>query len=344
MFGGPAMNQAPWRSIGGVPLEHPFTLAALSGYSDVGMRVVCRSLGACLTRHEVILDKLVIDGGHGARGGRHLDPGDHPVAIQLMGNDPDTMAGAAAEMVTEGYDLVDINFGCPVKKVLGRCRGGYLLSEPELAVEIVTAVRAAVDVPVMVKMRRGLDDTPLSEDRFWAILEGAVGAGIAAVAVHGRTVEQKYEGFARWEIIGRVKKRYPELIVFGSGDLFTADDCLRMLEETGIDGVTIARGAIENPWIFRECLARWRGEPAPPPPSLAEQGELMDRQYTYCIAQYGAERASRQMRKFGIKRAGLHPEADAIRGEFINLSNPHDWLRIRERYFPMAAASASTVA
>lgn len=320
-------------NIRGIPLASPFTLAALSGYSDMGMRVVCRSLGACLTRNEVLLDQFIMDDGRGARSGKHLDPEDRPIAAQLMGNDPERMGQAAARMVSFGYDLVDINFGCPVKKVLGRCRGGFLLSEPATAIEMVERVLDAVDVPVTVKMRRAMDDTPESTDAFWQILDKAVDLGIAGVTVHGRTVLQRYEGPATWDILGEVKRRYPNLLLFGSGDLFTAEDCMRMIETTGCDGVTIARGAIENPWIFRECLALWRGEPKPPPPSVEEQAALIDRQLSLCAQQYGPERATRQMRKFGIKQAHLHPCRDEVHQAFIRLCTPEEWREVRRKYY-----------
>jgi tRNA-dihydrouridine synthase B len=321
-------------SLGGVPLAHPFTLAALSGYSDLGLRVVCRQLGASLTRNEVVLDTFVLEAGRQAgRGGRALDDEDHPVCAQLMGSEPGPMAAAAQRMVSYGYDVVDINFGCPVKKVLGRCRGGFLLGDPATALEMVKQVRDAVAVPVTVKMRLGTDETPAAEDAFWRILDGAVALGIAAVAVHGRTVKQNYEGVARWERLRAIKARHPALPVFGSGDLFTAEDCLRMLTETGIEGVTIARGAIANPWIFRECLALFRGEPLPPPPTLAEQGELMDRQYQLAIRQYGPDKASRQMRKFGIKRAPLHPRAAEVHQVFVKLNSPEEWHAARQRLY-----------
>jgi tRNA-dihydrouridine synthase B len=155
------------KKLGSVSLESPFTLAALSGYSDLGMRVTCRSLGACLTRNEVVLDKFVLEARKGARSGRHLHDEDHPVAAQLLGNDPETLGQAAALMESFGYDVLDINFGCPVKKVLGRCRGGFLLGEPETAVDLIRQVRDAVSVPVTIKMRLGTDESPESEDRFW---------------------------------------------------------------------------------------------------------------------------------------------------------------------------------
>lgn len=327
--------------LGGIPLESPFTLAALSGYSDLGMRVVCRALGACLTRNEVMLDQFVLDRGRGARSGRHLDPGDRPIAVQLMGNDPLMMGQAAERMVRFGYDMVDINFGCPVKKVLGRCRGGFLLSEPHTAIEMIQRVRDAVSVPVTVKMRRGMDDSTESADRFWEILTRGVELDIAGVTVHGRTVKQRYDGPSKWEFLREVKQRFPNLFVFGSGDLFTAKDCLAMLEQTGVDGVTIARGAIANPWIFRECLALWRGEPMPPPPTLAEQGELIDRQLELAIRQYGPERATRQMRKFGIKQAHLHPLSEEVRAAFVGLSTPGQWREVRARYYAGHALDAT---
>jgi tRNA-dihydrouridine synthase B len=327
--------------IGGVKIESPFTLAALSGYSDVGMRVVCRSLGASLTRHEVVLDKFINEQGSGPKSGLWMDPSDRPVACQLMGRDPVEMGQAAARMAGFGYDIVDINFGCPVKKVLGRCRGGFLLSDPQTAVAMVKEVTQAVRVPVTVKMRRGLDDTPLSRDRFWEILSAAVDLGIAGVVIHGRTVQQRYEGPAIWDAIGEVKRRFAHLNVMGSGDLYSAEDCLRMIESTGCDGVTIARGAIENPWVFRDCLALWHGQPMPAPPTLAEQADLFSMQYQLAIAQYGLERATRQMRKFGIKRAGLHPDPARVHDAFISLSSPDDWKRIQDELYGEDASFAS---
>jgi nifR3 family TIM-barrel protein len=320
--------------IGDVVIEHPFTLAALAGYSDVGMRVTCRELGASMTRHEVVLDRLVVEGAKGARGGRHLTAEDHPIAAQLMGNSLDDMPNAAEEMVSLGYDMIDVNFGCPVKKVLGRCRGGYLLSEPDRAIALVEAIVKRVDVPVTLKMRRGLDDSAESEANFYRILERSLDLGVAGVTVHGRTVMQRYDGPSNWDFLKRVRDRFPRLCMLGSGDLFTAEDSVRMVREVGVDGVTIARGSIENPWIFREAKALFDGSPKPPPPTLAEQRALFDRQYRLCVAQYGPERASRQIRKFGIKRAPLHPDPEGVRKAVIAVANSDDWDRMLDRYYP----------
>src|ERR1700753_1503541 len=158
-----------------------------------------------------------------------------------MGADPAQFAPAALRLVDAGFDVIDINFGCPVKKVLGRCRGGFLLSQPETALEIVSRVREAVPphVPVTVKMRRGLDDTLESREKFFAIFDGAFQRGVAAITVHGRTVQQRYVGPSSWDFLREVKQHASSHTVLGSGDLFTPQACLEMLRYTGVDGVTV---------------------------------------------------------------------------------------------------------
>ena len=195
-----------------------------------------------------MLDRFVSEVSKGAKARRYMRVTDeeHPVAAQLMGADPNDFPPAAWQLVAAGFDVVDINFGCPVKKVLGRHRGGYLLGQPDTALEIVERVREAVPphIPVTVKMRRGLDDTSQSRDKFYEIFDGAFDRGVAAITVHGRTVVQKYVGPSRWEFLREVKAHAGNRTVLGSGDLFTAEACLAMIRETGIDGVTAARGAM----------------------------------------------------------------------------------------------------
>ncbi|MGH9065905.1 MAG: tRNA dihydrouridine synthase, partial [Acidimicrobiales bacterium] len=234
-----------------------------------------------------------------------------------------------------GFDVIDINFGCPVKKVLGRCRGGFLLSQPATALEIVSRVREAVppEKPVTVKMRRGLDDSSRSRDNFFTIFDGAFERGAAAVTVHGRTVVQRYIGPSRWEFLTEVKRHAAGRIVLGSGDLFTPHDCLRMLAETGVDGVTVARGAIGNPWIFNQVRALAAGQPLPEPPSLHEQREVIREHYRLAQEVYGPLVAGRQMRKFGIKYARLHPQSAEVREAFVSVREPADWLAALERCY-----------
>jgi len=260
---------------------------------------------------------------------------DHLVGGQLMGSDPDEFGPAAAQMAAAGYDVIDINFGCPVKKVLGRCRGGFLLSQPETALEIVARVREHVppDKPVTVKMRRGIDDGPESRDKFFQIFDGAFARGVAAITVHGRTVEQRYVGRSRWEFLREVKQHAGKRTVLGSGDLFTAADCLEMMRQTGVDGVTVARGAIGNPWIFAQARALASGRPLPPPPSVHEQREIIREHYRHAEEIYGPNACGRQMRKFGIKYAQLHPEALQVRKAFIAVSRPDEWPQVLDRFY-----------
>src|SRR6478736_439688 len=190
-------------SIGSLRLDFPVVQAALSGYSDMPMRLIARRHGAPYTLCEVMLDKFVMQLKSRRRNRHFLHVADeeHPTGGQLMGADPQDFAPAALRLVEAGFDVIDVNFGCPVKKVLGRCRGGFHLSQPEVALEIVRRTRDVVppEIPVTVKMRRGIDDTPESRDNFFRILEGVMAAGLAAATVHGRTVVQRYVGPSRWE-------------------------------------------------------------------------------------------------------------------------------------------------
>ena len=323
--------------IGGLPLASPLVQAALSGYSDRAMRVLARRHGAAYALGEVLLDQFVAT----AKQGRKTPPRlalaaeEHPVGGQLMGANPDDFAPAARRLVAEGYDVIDINFGCPVKKVLGRCRGGYLLSQPTTALEIVARVRDAVPpgIPVTLKMRRGLDDTAGSRDNFWTIFDGAFARGAAAITVHGRSVEQRYVGPSDWGFLREVKRHAGDRTVIGSGDLFSAQACVAMLTETGVDGVSVARGAIGNPWIFRQALALLAGEPLPPPPSVHEQREVLQQHWALAEELHGEQVAGRSMRKFAIKYARLHPEHLAVRDAFVAVKAAADWQAVLDRHY-----------
>lgn len=330
------MNELRPLRIGNLAIGFPVVQAALSGYSDSAMRVIARRLGASYTLCEVMLDRLVLEGGKKARRKwASLADEEHPVGGQLMGSDPAQFGPASAELAAAGFDVIDINFGCPVKKVLGRCRGGYLLSQPATALEIVSRVRDAVppEKPVTVKMRRGLDDSARSRDKFFEIFDGAFARGVAAITVHGRTVEQRYIGPSRWQFLTEVKRHAGARTVLGSGDLFTPHDCLRMMAETKVDGVTVARGAIGNPWIFNQTRALAAGLPLPDPPRLPEQREVIREHYRLAIEVYGPHVAGRQMRKFGIKYARLHPQPIEVRDAFISVREPADWLAALERWY-----------
>ncbi len=316
-------------------LDFPVVQAALSGYSDLAMRRVARLHGAIYTLGEAVLDQIVLTRGRKRSRITRVQPDDHPVGGQLMGARPEALAHAADALVQAGYDCVDINFACPVRKVLGRCRGGFLLSQPASALEIVRSVYDAVAGrgPVTIKMRRGMDDSAESERNFFVILDGAFEIGIDAVTVHSRTVRQRYVGPSSWSFLARVKKHVGDGVILGSGDLFSAEDCLRMMAETGVDGVTLARGCIGNPWIFRECRALLAGQPIPPAPTVAEQGRTIARHYEWAVEVHGERRAGRIMRKFGIKYSELHPMALAVRDAFIAVRSSRDWQAVLAEWY-----------
>jgi tRNA-dihydrouridine synthase B len=323
--------------IGPITLDSPFVQAALSGYSDWAMRSIARELGAPYTLCEVMLDRFLVDlkPRHRTRHFLHIGENEHPVGGQLMGAEPEQFVAGARVLVEAGFDVIDINFGCPVKKVLGRCRGGFHLGQPESALEIVRRTRDAVpeQIPVTLKMRRGIDDSQASRDHFFTILDGAFSLGVAAITVHARTVQQRYIGPSRWDFLRDVKQHAGQRTILGSGDLFSPAACLDMMAETGVDGVTIARGAIGNPWIFEQARAMYAGSPLPAPPSLRAQREMMDEHYRRSEVLYGAERAPAMMRKFFAKYAALHPSHGDVRAELVCIRNRADWLAAQQRWY-----------
>lgn len=310
--------------IGPLEIGFPVVCAALSGYSDLPMRVISRRMGASYALCEVMLDQFLVTLSDRKRTQHFLAiaPEEHPVGGQLMGAEPEQFAAGAVRLAAAGFDVIDINFGCPVKKVLGRCRGGFHLSQPQVALEIIRRTRDRVPphLPVTVKMRRGLDDSSQSRDAFFEILDGAIDAGVAAITLHGRTVQQRYLGPSRWSFLREVSTYIDGRIsLLGSGDLFTAADCLQMIAQTGVNGVTAARGAIGNPWIFSQARALLAGEPLPPPPSLPEQAEVMREHFSLIEQTYGEQRAPLLMRKTAIKYSASHPRHEAIRELFVRL-------------------------
>jgi tRNA-dihydrouridine synthase B len=322
--------------LGPLQIDFPVIQAALSGYSDWPMRVIARRLGAPYTICEVMLDRFIINVTKGSKAKRFLRVTDeeHPCAAQLMGAVPEDFPPAAVKLVEAGFDAIDLNFACPVKKVLGRCRGGFLLSRPDVALEIVARVRDVLSegVPLTVKMRRGTDDSTESLDNFYMIFDGAYRLGAAAITVHGRTVRQRYEGKSSWQFLRDIKQRAGSRIVIGSGDLFTAQDCLDMFAQTGVDGVSVARGAIGNPWIFQQIRALAEGREIHPP-SLHQQSEVIAEHYRLAGEIYGQMRCCALMRKFGIKYSRLHPQAEKVREAFIAVMEPEDWKAVLDIWY-----------
>ena len=323
--------------IGSVAVGFPVVQAALSGYSDWPMRVIARRLGAPYALCEVMLDQFLVAIRKRARKEQILRISDdeHPVGGQLMGAEPDEFAAGALKLVDAGFDVIDINFGCPVKKVVGRCRGGFPLGQPTTALDIVRRTRDVVPdhVPVTVKMRRGIDDTLESRDKFFEILDGAFDIGVAAVTVHARTVQQRYVGPSQTAFLTEVKRHVGDRTILGSGDQFSAQDCLDMMNQTGVNGVTVARGAIGNPWIFQQARTLADGRPLPAPPSLYEQREVIREHYRLAEGLYGAHRCGPLMRKFGIKYAALHPQYESVRMAFVGIQSRMDWDGVLDHWY-----------
>ena len=318
-------------------LQFPVIQAALSGYSDAPMRQIAREHGAEFTLCEVFLDQFVVHVSQGKKSRFYLkvDISDHPTGAQLMGSEPEMFVLAAKRLVEFGFDVIDLNFACPVKKVLGRCRGGYLMTDPQAALEIVDRVRESIPahIPLTIKLRKGFDDGMQSEDRFFEILDGAFARGVAAATVHGRTVLQRYAGLSDWDFLRRVKCHAGSRVILGSGDLFDAETIVRRMKETGVDGVALARGAIGNPWLFGQAHAALTGNPIPPPPSLAEQSTVILRHYDLSETLYGAHRSASDMRKFGVYYAKRHPKETVVRDAFVRAKNRDDWLAVLQTWY-----------
>lgn len=340
-----SLPSVPPLAIGKVAIGLPAVQAALSGYSDLAMRTVAREHGAPYALNEVVLDELVLKKGKLQRRILAVPEHDHPVGGQLMGSQPETFGQAAREMVKAGYDVVDVNFGCPVNKVLGRRRGGWLLQDPDTALAMVDAVLQAVagDAPVTVKLRRGSDDTPEAEARFWTILEGAIARGITAATVHPRTVAQKYVGPSRWPFLARVKRHVGAFPILGSGDLFSPFDVVAMLRETGVDGVTVARGCIGNPFVFTQVRDLLAGRPARRP-LPAEQRAALHRHWQLAVPFYGGERqALPHARMHAIKFGQYHRDPTWARERLVTMRGPESWGALVDEVFADRFAAGRSI-
>jgi nifR3 family TIM-barrel protein len=328
----------PAIAFGSLRLPHPFFLAPLAGYSGSPMRVISRRFGACLTFSEMLLDSTVLGAKKKLARFFTVAPDDHPIVCQVIGNDPAMCVRAVRRLLTYGYDAVELNLACPVRKVLGKRRGGYALQHPAGGLAVARALREAFELPLSVKLRCGWDDSAESRQRFWDLAEGLVQIGVDALAIHGRTVQQHYRGRADWGVVAEAKRRFGGTAVFGSGDLSAPEAAVAMLEQSGCDAVLLARGAIGNPWIFREALALWRGEPKPPRPTLAEQAEVISEHVRRMVEYLGPRRGPRVFRHLGICYSRCHPAAKRVRAAFIAIQCPAEAEAILDRFYRNPAA------
>lgn len=272
--------------IGDLELSGRTALAPMAGVSDFAFRHICFRLGAAYTVTEMVSAKALVYNDEKTKALLYIPEEDRPCGAQIFGHEPDVMGEAAAiALEISGADVIDINMGCPVGKIVKSGDGSALMKDPELAGRIVEAVCAAVRVPVTVKFRKGFDGGSVNAVEFGRICEKA---GASALTVHGRTRAQMYAGKADWDIIRDVKNSV-SIPVFANGDVFSADDAEHILRYTCCDGVMIGRGSFGDPWLFAQANAAIAGEGIPPLPSLAERIDLAEEQIRL-LASYAGER------------------------------------------------------
>jgi tRNA-dihydrouridine synthase B len=318
--------------IGGLRLENPFLLAPLAGVSDAPFRRLCREQGAAMVCTEMVSGKgLWYENKKTERLLRVYDD-EKPAACQIFGKEPEIIAYAAAFLEKREVAAVDINMGCPVNKIVRNGEGAALLRDPDLAGALVKAAAANTRKPVTVKLRIGWDAGSVNVVEMAKTLEAA---GAAAITVHGRTREQQYGGNADWRWIRMVKEAVNVPIV-GNGDVRCGADALRLLEETGCDYVMIARGALGNPWIFREANALYQGLGAPASPSAAVRIDTLNRHFDMLLAEKGARAALCEIRKHAAWYLKGLRGAAAMRGTINAVTEP---ARFREALARLREAS-----
>ena len=291
--------------IGNVKLKNPVILAPMAGVSDKPYRVICSELGAGLVCMEMVSAKGILYKNRNTTKLLETDPAEHPVSLQLFGSDPEIMAKVAADIEHLPFDILDINMGCPVPKIVNNGEGSALMKDPILAGRIIEAVSKAISKPLTVKIRKGFDDEHVNAVEMAHVAEEC---GAAAVAVHGRTRQQFYSGRADWDIIAQVKARV-SIPVIGNGDITSREDAQRMFEQTGCDGIMIGRAARGNPWIFGQIT----GEIPGVRPKVSEVADMMLRHARAEIEDKGEYTGIREMRKHASWYLAGYPDSASMR-------------------------------
>ncbi|MGL5437720.1 MAG: tRNA dihydrouridine synthase DusB [Lachnospiraceae bacterium] len=297
--------------IGNVELENNLILAPMAGVTDQPYRTLCKEQGCGLLYTEMVSAKAILYKNKGTKELLAVEAGERPVAVQLFGSDPEIVSAMAHQIEDGPYDIIDINMGCPVPKVVNNHEGSALMKNPRLVEQILTALVKRVKKPVTIKIRKGFDETCVNAVEIARIAESC---GVAAIAVHGRTREQFYSGRADWSIIREVKAAV-QVPVIGNGDIFTPEDAKRMLEETGCDGLMVARGARGNPWLFKQILHYLDTGEQLPGPDFSEVCEMMLRHARLQVAWKGEVMGMKEMRKHIAWYTGGLPHSAAFRRE-----------------------------
>lgn len=300
--------------IGNVELDSPVALAPMAGVTDLPFRILCREQGCGLMCTEMVSAKALLYKNRNTKPLLETKPEERPVAVQLFGSDPEIMSEMALMLEEGPYDIIDVNMGCPVPKIVNNGEGSALMKNPKLAGEILSAMTRKLKKPVTVKFRKGFNDESVNAVEFAKMAEQS---GAAAVAVHGRTREQFYSGKADWDIIRQVKEAV-SIPVIGNGDIFTPQDAGRMLRETGCDGVMVARGAKGNPWIFSRIDHYLKTGEVLLKPKPEEVKQMILRHAALLAEFKGEYTAMREMRKHVSWYTAGYPHSAALRND-INL-------------------------
>ncbi|MCD8156517.1 MAG: tRNA dihydrouridine synthase DusB [Clostridiales bacterium] len=314
--------------IGNVVLENNLILAPMAGVSDLPFRLLCKEKVAGLVCMEMVSAKAIYYGNKNTEKLMEIRPEEQPVSLQLFGSDPDILADMAAKIEEQPFAVLDFNMGCPVPKVVKNGEGSALMNDPRLVEKILSKLVQAVKKPVTVKIRKGFDEEHVNAVEIARIAESC---GVAAVTVHGRTRQQYYAGAADWETIRRVKETV-SIPVIGNGDLRSAQDVIRMREETGCDGFMIGRGAEGNPWIFRQILHELEtGEPLPRP-SAREVADMILRHAGLLLEVKGEYIGIREIRKHAAWYTAGYKNSSRLRGRINEIQTYGDLERLLEEF------------
>lgn len=297
--------------IGNVTIENNIFLAPMAGVTDLPFRLLCKEMGCGMLYTEMVSAKAVLYNNKNTEALLTVTPQENPIAVQLFGSEPEVMADIAKRLEERPFDVIDVNMGCPVPKVVNNGEGSALMKNPKLVGEIVSAMAKAVKKPVTVKIRAGFDDEHINAPEIAHVIQESGGA---AVAVHGRTRQQYYSGRADWDVIRRVKERV-SIPVIGNGDIAAGQDAVRMFQQTGCDAVMIGRGARGNPWIFSQIQAYLKGDGAAAAPDTQAVCDMILRHARMLIEAKGEYTGIREMRKhFAWYTQGLR-HSSSLRNE-----------------------------
>lgn len=315
--------------IGNVSIAHAITLAPMEEHTNYPFRLLCKQLGASLVCGERVDAKDVAKRDRRAIKLLHTTPSEKPVVGQISGSDPYELSEAAKVVAEQGFSIVDLNFECPIRRLIGRGEGGALMSNPPAIAKLVAAVVKAVNIPVTIKIRTGPD---AQRETAVEVAQLAEQAGVAAVDVHARSVAQSYVGGPDWTVVARVKQAV-KIPVLGSGGVREPIDAVRFLSETGADGVAVGRGCLGNPWIFQQARSLVLGGATLPLPNVNERARVLLQLVEGEFSLYGNPVAVRRLPRVACYFAKFLPDFESFRSEIQKVKNFNDFKRLVRAHF-----------